>query len=185
MSHLSDERLFELGLDLAREPSHDEMTHLNACAHCAAALASERELNLSLIDAFPREEPSPDFVARSTMRFRAARATERVTVATPVGAARARPSFGPVAWALLASVALAIPAVALLAQDAGSTLQYLVLGAKNVMVLISALALVASKVPLGWLVVAASSTTLVVGWSLAMGRIVSVGAREINAPAAA
>lgn len=185
MSHLTDERIFELGLDLAREPSHLEATHLDACADCRAALASERELSLALTTTLPREEPSPDFTTRTTMRFRAARATEAAAAAPRSSAVRARPSFRPVAWALLASFALAAPAVALLMKDAGPIVQYLVLGAKNVMVLISALALVASKVPLGWLFVAASSTTLVVGWSLAMGRIVSIGAREINAPAAA
>ncbi len=177
MSHLGDERLLELGLDPAATPSRHEHAHLSSCERCAAALASERELSRRLAVELPKEEPPRDFVARTQTRFRAALA------AKPVAPPRA--SFRPIVWVLAASLGLAIPAGVLLASNAGPILQYLVVGAKDAMVLVSTLALVASKVPLGPIFVAASSATLLIGWSLAMSRLMNLGAREINGPAAA
>jgi hypothetical protein len=191
MSHLPETRLLTLGLEVESLPSPDEAAHLRDCASCAGFLASERELSRALATVTPRVEPPADFVARTTARFQAARAVASHDATAPAAQLLATPlatprrSFRPVAWALAASVALAVPALGLLAADAGDVVQHLVIGAKNAMVLISALALVASKVPLGPLFVAASSATVLVAWSLAMSRLVNLGSREISGTATA
>ncbi len=193
MSHLTDDRLFELGLEPTAPASAAEAAHLDTCPACAARLAAERELSLALgADDF-RIEPPADFVARTTARFQAARAEAAAaeaafdaasraaaTVATP-----AKGTFRPLVWALAASALFAVPAIALLAANAAEVVSHVVIVAKDLMVVISALALAASKVPLGPIFVAASSATVLLAWSLAMGRLLNLSDREISQPAAA
>lgn len=193
MSHLSDDRLFELGLEPEAPASAAEAAHLDACPACAARLAAERELSLALTSDELRSEPPADFVARTTARFQAARAEVAAAEAAFDAAARAaatvatpaRGAFRPLAWALAASALFAIPALALLAANAGEVVSHLVILAKDVMVVVGALALAASKVPLGPIFVAASSATVLLAWSLAMGRLLNLSDREISQPAAA
>lgn len=184
MSHLTDDRLFELGIDVEAAIDAIETAHLASCAACAARLASERELTLALTAAEWRREPTHDFVARTAARFQAARAGLAVAPAVAAPAAAKQP-LRPLVWALAASLAFAIPAVVLLAAHAGEVVSHLVILAKDVMVVVGALALAASKVPLGPIFVAASSATVLLAWSLAMGRLLNLSDREISQPAAA
>lgn len=194
MSHLTDDRLFELGLEPTAPTSAAEAAHLDSCPACAARLAAERELSLALTADDFRIEPPADFVARTTARFQAARAEAAAAEAAFDAAARAaatplatpaRGTFRPLVWALAASALFAIPAIVLLAANAAEVVSHVVIVAKDLMVVISALALAASKVPLGPIFVAASSATVLLAWSLAMGRLLNLTDREINQPAAA
>ncbi|MBK7976457.1 MAG: hypothetical protein IPK07_25365 [Deltaproteobacteria bacterium] len=181
MSHLTDDRLFELGVDPDAPASAAERAHLEACPTCAARLAAERELTLALTADAWRIEPPADFVARTSARFQAARAE----LAVAPTAAAAKRSLRPLSWALAASAAFAVAAVGLLAANLGEIVPHLVILAKDVMVVVAALALAASKVPLGPLFVAASAATVLLAWSMAMSRLVNLSDREINQPAAA
>lgn len=184
MSHLTDDRLFELGIDPAAALGAAETAHLDSCPACAARLASERELTSALTAAEWRREPTHNFVASTTARFQAAHA-ELAAAAPTAAPAAAKQPLGPLVWALAASLAFAIPALVLLATHAGEVVSHLVILSKDVMVVVGALALAASKVPLGPIFVAASSATVLLAWSLAMGRLLNFSDREISQPAAA
>ncbi|MBI5510955.1 MAG: hypothetical protein HY903_19510 [Deltaproteobacteria bacterium] len=67
MSHVTEERLAELGLSLNREPTEEEAAHLSRCGACASSLARDRALTQSL-ECLPQPETPPDFVGKAMAR---------------------------------------------------------------------------------------------------------------------
>jgi len=82
MSHLDDERLFELGL-AGTQPTAAESAHLEQCETCAARLAEEQGLTAKL-DGLSFPEVPAGFSAAATQRFARARDVRR---ARRIGAA--------------------------------------------------------------------------------------------------
>jgi ferric-dicitrate binding protein FerR (iron transport regulator) len=135
MSHLTDERLFELGLSVDVEPTVEEISHLTGCSACADALARERALTARLeqieLPAAPRE-----FVSGAVQLFEATRRQRQ-----------ARATIVALALALVSGLAICVPLVGIVLANLGSVLHGAAIAAQETVVLLDALTVVLSKVP--------------------------------------
>ncbi len=168
MSHLGDERLIELGLDLTAVPSAVEGAHLADCPTCSRALATERALTRSLAIELPRAEPPRDFVAATSARFAATRR-----------ALEPRRTLARLALALVASLVVAVPSVWVIALHAGDMTRHFAIGAKEITVLASAASVVADKIPLVPVLFAGLTATLLLGASIGLGQLAEASRRPI------
>lgn len=135
MSHLTDERLFELGLSEDSAPTAGEAAHLDSCGACASALARERALTMKLERVELPTAPA-GFVNAAVRRFEAARRRRhaRLTVAT-------------LALALLAGLAICVPLVGIVLANLGSVLHGAAIATQELIVVLDAIAVVLGKVP--------------------------------------
>lgn len=135
MSHLTDERLFELGLSEDEPPSTGEAAHLSDCAECAEALARERALTATLSRVELATAPA-GFLGATVRRFQAEarRRQARLTAAT-------------LALALLAALVFCVPLAAIVVANLGSVLHGTATVIQELVVALNVLAVVLGKLP--------------------------------------